>query len=157
MKARFFHVGTKNPPWLSQALSELDRKLSRFVQVERHLIKSPKLSRDDRDLKIELEAEAVTKALKGQRPVVLLDEKGTAHKDSRDLSAKLVKLLDSGTASVSFLVGGAYGVHPLVGDLVHARWSLSGLTMNHHVAQLVLSEQIYRALCISGNVPYHND
>jgi len=56
---------------------------------------------------------------------------------------------------VSFFIGGAYGHGEAFLKRCDARVSLSGLTMSHKVAKVVLFEQIYRALTILNNHPYH--
>lgn len=72
------------------------------------------------------------------------------------------KLLDSfefakffsQSAEVSFFIGGAYGFDDEF--LSHTKpISLSPLTLSHKVAKVVLCEQIYRALSINANHPYH--
>jgi len=58
-------------------------------------------------------------------------------------------------SKVNFFIGGAYGFSREFikkGDLI---LSLSQLTMSHKIAKVVLFEQIYRALTINGNHPYH--
>ena len=55
---------------------------------------------------------------------------------------------------VSFFIGGAYGFSS---DFLRSlkTLSLSPLTLSHKIAQIVLCEQIYRALSIMTNHPYH--
>ena len=69
-------------------------------------------------------------------------------------SEKFAKLLEDRN-EVTFFIGGAYG-HG--GDFLRRCdevVSLSALTMSHKVAKVVLFEQIYRALTILHNHPYH--
>lgn len=78
-----------------------------------------------------------------------LDERGVML-DSFEF-AKLLK----DKPQISFFIGGAYGL----GDNLRAKMdklvSLSRLTLAHKIAKLVLYEQIFRALCINANHPYH--
>ncbi len=64
------------------------------------------------------------------------------------------KLLEN-RSEVSFFIGGAYGHGKNFLDRCDATISLSNLTMSHKVAKVVLCEQIYRALTILHNHPYH--
>ncbi len=56
---------------------------------------------------------------------------------------------------VTFFIGGAYGHGDDFLRRCDSVISLSPLTMSHKVANVVLFEQIYRALTILHNHPYH--
>ncbi len=56
---------------------------------------------------------------------------------------------------VTFFIGGAYGHGSDFLKQCDKSLSLSKLTMSHKVAKVVLFEQIYRALTILHNHPYH--
>ena len=56
---------------------------------------------------------------------------------------------------VNFFIGGAYGFQRDFLTKCDVTISLSDLTMAHKVANVVLTEQIFRALSIQNNHPYH--
>ena len=56
---------------------------------------------------------------------------------------------------INFYIGGAYGFNKEFLQKCDKIISLSDLTMAHKIANLVLCEQVFRALCISNNHPYH--
>ena len=56
---------------------------------------------------------------------------------------------------VNFFIGGAYGFQREFLTKCDTIISLSDLTMAHKVANVVLTEQIFRSLCIQNNHPYH--
>ncbi|MDK2040765.1 23S rRNA (pseudouridine(1915)-N(3))-methyltransferase RlmH [Aliarcobacter butzleri] len=56
---------------------------------------------------------------------------------------------------VNFFIGGAYGFQREFLNKCDSVISLSDLTMAHKVANVVLTEQIFRSLCIQNNHPYH--
>ena len=56
---------------------------------------------------------------------------------------------------VHFFIGGAYGLGERFLAQCDAVVSLSKLTMSHQIAMLVTLEQIYRALSLMHNHPYH--
>ncbi len=56
---------------------------------------------------------------------------------------------------INFYIGGAYGFNKEFLDKCDQIISLSDLTMAHKIANIVLCEQIFRALCIVNNHPYH--
>lgn len=157
MKFIFLHVGAKNPVWVETVLEDFDRRLSKNYKIERKLLKSPSIERDNAELKRKKESVVILKACADINTLVLLDEKGRGFKDSRDFSEHFKKLAESGVGSVGFLIGGAYGVTDEVKKIARHTWRLSELTLNHHLAQVVLTEQIYRAVSILKGTPYHND
>ena len=80
---------------------------------------------------------------------IALDERGKAM-DSLGF-AKLIEPHNK----INFFIGGAYGFSDEFRGKMHTLLSLSKLTMAHKIAKLVLFEQIFRALSISANHPYH--
>lgn len=77
------------------------------------------------------------------------------HPSAKELdSYEFSKLLD-GKMALSFFIGGAYGFDEAFIKRCNEAVSLGRLTMSHKVAKIVLYEQIYRALSIINNHPYH--
>ena len=89
--------------------------------------------------------------------MILFDERGKLHKNSRDFSAAIVKAIESGRQRIVFVIGGPYGFSQKAKDRADLLLSLSPLTLNHHVAKVTALEQVYRALTIWKNIKYHND
>jgi 23S rRNA (pseudouridine1915-N3)-methyltransferase len=58
---------------------------------------------------------------------------------------------------VIFLIGGAFGFSPEVYQRANAQLSLSAMTFSHQMVRLFLLEQLYRAMTILRNEPYHNE
>jgi len=83
--------------------------------------------------------------------LVTLNENGQSF-TSKQLATKL---LNSHNQNITFVIGGASGLSPSL--ISYASWqlSLSPLTFPHELARLILIEQIYRAVSISNNSPYH--
>ncbi len=58
-------------------------------------------------------------------------------------------------STINFYIGGAYGFDENFLKRCNKVVTLSDLTMAHKLASLVLTEQIFRSLCINNNHPYH--
>ena len=88
--------------------------------------------------------------------VFLLDERGK-HYDSLSFSAKLSQCIDTGVKRIILVVGGAYGFSEEMYKYSNELIALSKLTLTHEIARLLISEQIYRAITIINNHPYHHE
>ena len=64
------------------------------------------------------------------------------------------KLIQS-QSKINFFIGGAYGFNDQFLKKCDKNISLSNLTYGHKIASIVLIEQVFRALCINNNHPYH--
>ncbi len=128
-----------------------------FLQVECIEFSDVKVSKNTKpdDLK-KLEAERVLKRIQPNDRLFLLDEKGKSM-NSRKFSEFLEREKDQPGGKLWFLIGGAFGFDSSLYTRANGKISLSPMTMNHQLARVVLSEQIYRALTIMFNHPYHND
>ena len=73
-----------------------------------------------------------------------------------ELAARLEDWMSHGR-DVCFLIGGADGLDDAVRDRADLVLSLSRLTMPHALVRVVLAEQLYRAISIIRNHPYHRE
>ena len=85
--------------------------------------------------------------------VVALDVRGKSY-GSEQLAQWLTGRLAEGR-KVTFLIGGPDGLAPDCLKRANLSLSLSALTLPHALVRVVLAEQLYRALSIVKNHPYH--
>ncbi|MBR5436811.1 MAG: 23S rRNA (pseudouridine(1915)-N(3))-methyltransferase RlmH, partial [Muribaculaceae bacterium] len=104
----------------------------------------------------ECEGEAILVALTQADYVALLDERGT-EMTSREWAAFLQKRMASGAGRVVFVVGGPYGFSQAVYGRANSLVSFSKMTFSHEMIRLFFTEQLYRAMTILRNEPYHHD
>lgn len=140
MKLAFVFVGGHKETWVVEQAEIYTKKLKPFVPTE----------------VVRLKTDNIMNALKPNDLVVLCDEKGELL-TSKKFSEKLVKLFERGKSRVVFVVGGAFGASDELKKRADYTWSMSTLTFNHHFAQALAMEQVYRAFTIWKNIPYHND
>jgi 23S rRNA (pseudouridine1915-N3)-methyltransferase len=86
---------------------------------------------------------------------VALDPGGEAWSTER-FARYLEDRMTYGRRALAFLIGGADGLPSEVIQKANVRLSLSALTFPHRLARLVLLEQIYRAISIIRDEPYHH-
>ena len=107
--------------------------------------------------RLEEEGSALLVGAEAQATFVALDEHGRNF-SSREFADFLKKCLDSGTASLCFLIGGADGLAPGVKKTARGGTMAFGrMSWPHRLARVMIAEQIYRAVTILINHPYHRD
>lgn len=88
--------------------------------------------------------------------VILFDEKGK-HYDSISFSKNLKNNIQNSPKRIVFIVGDAYGFPSDFYNRCDEIISLSKLTFTHEIARLIVVEQLYRAIMIIKNHPYHHE
>ena len=102
------------------------------------------------------DSKAAIRALRPGTYVIALDELGEQY-TSRQFSEKISKLLQGSHKEIVWIVGGSYGLGPVLKERVNELFSLSKLTMSHDLTRVVFLEQFYRGLSILKGLPYHHD
>ena len=74
---------------------------------------------------------------------------------SENFAEKIAALSLHGVSSITFVIGGAFGLSEEIRDAADFRLSISPMTFTHQLARLILVEQIYRAFKIIRGEPYH--
>ena len=83
--------------------------------------------------------------------IICLTEEGQSF-NSIELTSLLLNFKNK---KINFLIGDADGIPSDIKDKSNLLLSLSPLTFPHELARLILIEQIYRAISITNNSPYH--
>ena len=103
----------------------------------------------------EKEGELIVKALQPGDVPVLLDERGKEFR-SIEFAAWIERKMHTAKRLV-FIIGGAYGFSQAVYQSAQEKISLSKMTFSHQMIRLIFTEQLYRAMSILNNSPYHHE
>lgn len=134
-------------------LHRLEHYLPVDIQVIPELRQTKSLSQDDQKQR---EAKLILDSIKPGDHVALLDEHGTEPR-SIQFAQLLQKRMASGIKRLIFVVGGPYGFATDVYARADEKISLSRLTFSHQMVRLFFVEQVYRAMTIINNEPYHHE
>ena len=128
-------------------------RISRVIGLDQQTLK-PAGGTSSKERK-QRESKSILDTLTQKDFVVLLDERGK-QLSSEELAGFLSRQLES-RGSVIWVIGGSNGVSSALRQRADFVLSLSKMTMPHALARVFFLEQLYRAMCINSNHPYHHE
>ena len=151
-------VGKLKEKFYQEAAAEYAKRLGRHCKLEIIELPESRLPEDPSAAEIQralaAEAAAIRERLPRGGAVIALCIEGT-ELSSEALSKKLAQLASAGASQLAFLIGGSFGLHPRVKQRADLRLSMSPMTFPHHLARVMLLEQLYRAYQIDAGTRYH--
>ena len=151
MKITLVVIGKTNGKFLIEGINEYTKRLSYYIPFNIDYLpdvkNNKKLSEDQQKT---LEGNTILGALEKSDYVVLLDEHGKEFTYIEKKMASVPKRL-------VFIVGGPYGFSQEVKERANEKISLSKMTFSHEMIRLIFTEQLYRAMTIMNNEPYHHE
>ena len=127
-------------------------KLEIVELAEQKLSKNPSLGEIQGAL--EKEGDAIRAKLPPSSTVVALAIEGR-QRSSEELAQMISAWTHNAAKHLVFVIGGSYGLHPSIKAGAWATLSMSPMTFPHHLARVMLLEQIYRAFKIQEGSDYH--
>lgn len=150
-------VGKLKEKYLTDACNEYKKRLSAYkpniieISPER-LSDSP--SESEINSALEKEGKKILEKIPKGSFVYAMCIEGK-QRTSEELSAEIEKIKLGGTGSITFIIGGSFGLSDEVKKRADDRLSMSKMTFPHQLARVMLLEQIYRAVQIGLGTKYH--
>ena len=157
-KVTILCVGKLKEKFYIDAAAEYVKRLQRLCRLEIVELPESRLPDDPSPAEIRraLQAEAAAireKLPKGGALVAMCIEGKPC--SSEELRRRLTDFGVQGKTQITFLIGGSVGLDEELKRQADWRLSMSPMTFPHHMARIMLLEQIYRAYQIASGAKYH--
>ena len=152
-KIKIISIGSKPDKNLKELIDSYSKKISNHFDVDWINIKAEKKF-DSISQKKEYETKKITAYIKNSF-VVAMDENGQIL-NSKEFTNKMTGWIQN-YSCLTFIIGGADGLHQSLLKEADFIFSLSRMTFPHQLVKLFLSEQLYRCSAILNNHPYHRE
>ncbi|MBS0590575.1 MAG: 23S rRNA (pseudouridine(1915)-N(3))-methyltransferase RlmH [Proteobacteria bacterium] len=154
MRATLIAVGEKMPAWVAEGYGEYAKRLSHELPVQLVEIASKLRGRTNDTARIIADegAQMLAAIPKGANAIAL-DGRGKMY-SSEQLAEQVARWRMDGR-DLAFLIGGPEGLAATVLERANQVWSLGTATLPHPLVRIVIAEQLYRAVSMLGNHPYH--
>ena len=157
-KVTILCVGKLKEKFYVDAVAEYTKRLGRFCKLDIVELAEERLPEDPSPAQIEAalakEAAAIRAKLPPSAFLIALCIEGK-ERSSEELARLMADSASRGVSHLVFLIGGSFGLHPSVKALAAVKLSMSPMTFPHHLARVMLLEQIYRAYQINAGSKYH--
>lgn len=155
MQIKLITLGHKSPDWIKSGFTEYQQRMPSDFKLE--LLELPLKNHGKLPLEQakKLEGNLLLKELKPQDLCIAMDEHGKELR-TLDLANRLNSWRDE-YRNITILVGGPSGLSSECLTRANFIWSLSQLTFPHQMVKVILAEQLYRAVAILNNHPYHRE
>ena len=155
MKIKLLVVGKTSESFLAPLISDYHKRINRFVNFEIIEINNINIKKAN-SLEIQKkEGIKILEKVDKKDQMFILDEKGKSY-NSIDFSKFIENRMVNSSKNIIFIIGGAYGFSKNIYSRSNSIISLSKMTFSHQIIRLFMVEQLYRALTIINNHPYHN-
>ncbi|MFN4971920.1 MAG: 23S rRNA (pseudouridine(1915)-N(3))-methyltransferase RlmH [Bacteroidota bacterium] len=156
MKIKLIQIGKTHFSFVQDGVTLFESRLKHYCKFEQVVLELPAKYRSAEPSVVKkMEGELLLKQFQHTEYVFLLDEEGQSY-NSRKFAA-LIEKTQLHHASISFVIGGAFGFSDEVYARANNKLSLSAMTFSHQLIRLIFLEQLYRAFTIIRGEPYHND
>ena len=156
MQVTLLCIGKTGKKFLEEGEQEYLKRLRHYISFQLQIIPDIKQAKNLSQSQIkQREGELILEKVSTADTLILLDEKGKEF-SSMDFSGYLQDQFNRGGKHIYFVVGGPYGFSDDVYQRANGKISLSRMTFSHQMIRLFFIEQVYRAMTILKNEPYHH-
>ena len=151
-------VGKLKEKFYTEAAAEYAKRLSAYCRLTVTELPEERLPKAPAPAQIEAalarEGAAILAKYPARSSLVALCIEGQM-RSSEELAQLLSSWERRGERQLTFVIGGSYGLHASVKAAAWATLSMSPMTFPHHLARVMLLEQIYRGFKINEGSSYH--
>ncbi len=156
MKITLILNGKTEDEHIIKGFSLYEQRLKHYITFETIVIPALRNTKAlTTDQQKQKEGELLFKQIQTSDKLILLDENGREF-NSVQFSEFIQHHMNSGIKNLVFVVGGPYGFSDEVYKRANGKVSLSKMTFSHQMVRLFFVEQVYRAMTILKNEPYHH-
>jgi len=155
MKLGILAVGHKLPDWVAKGCAEYVKRMPRELPLVLVEIKPEPRGAKTREQLLAAEKTRLLAALQNYSRRIVLDERGS-DLTTLALAQRLEAWMREG-GDTAFIIGSADGIDEALKQTADESLRLSTLTLPHAMARLIVCEQLYRALSVLKNHPYHRE
>lgn len=151
-------VGKLKETFYLSACAEYEKRLRGYVDFS--LIELPEVRLHDDPSQAEIakalskEADQIRQKIPKGSFVCAMAIEGT-QQSSQELAQTLEKVRNGGKSSICFLIGSSFGLDEKLKAEADLKLSMSKMTFAHHLARVMVLEQLYRAEAICAGSKYH--
>lgn len=157
MKVILLSVGKTDDALFTQIIEEYRKRVNFYISFEIDVVPDLKNRKNlSEHVQKTEEGKRIQKNLQPSDHVVLLDDKGTQY-TSVAFARLIEKKMHTVPKRLVFVIGGPYGFSDEIYERANEKLSLSQLTYTHQMVRVVFAEQLYRAMTILHNEPYHHE
>ena len=151
-------VGKLKEKFYTDAAAEYVKRLQRYCKLDVVELPEYRLPEEPSPAEIQKALQTEGAAIRERLPrggaVVALCIEGKPC-SSEELSRRIIDFGVQGKTQITFLIGGSVGLDEGIKKQADWRLSMSPMTFPHHMARIMLLEQIYRAYQIAAGAKYH--
>lgn len=148
-------VGKLKEKFFFDACDEYKKRMSAYCRLNIHEVpEMPASSTAEVSRALICEAERISAKIPKDAYVICMCIEGK-QLSSEELSERIESLKCAGRSRLCFIIGGSNGIHDSIKARADFKLSMSKMTFPHHLARVMVLEQIYRAFKIEEGSGYH--